>query len=220
MHNSILDKNYFAIKSNISLLSPSLILFYYLTFSGFRCNQKSPTWVGLLLSLVYTLSISTAVHVIAVLLCAFTSIMLPLGSQFVSTYPDALTYREWKLLQCALLWLRVHNLHISIILSSYPKNLIWFFCSAIYLLIYGIWWSIINIITGLHNIYLTLCLLQVFLDHIQLVPNILPSKDAFIIFLWFSDGKADKIINERNPTSYFSSLSSYVSFVLYIFFHL
>ena len=89
MHNSILDKNYFMVKSNICLLSTSLILFYYLTFSGFRCNQKSPTWVGLLLSQVYPLSVSTAVHVIALLLRAFTSIVLLLGSLFVSTYPDA-----------------------------------------------------------------------------------------------------------------------------------
>ena len=90
LHNNILDKNYFMVKSNICLLSTSLILFYYLTFSGFRCNQKSPTWVGLHLSLVYPLSVSTAVHVIAVLLRAFTSIVLPLGSLFVSTYPDAI----------------------------------------------------------------------------------------------------------------------------------
>ena len=94
MHNNILDKNYFMVKSNINLLSTSLILFYYLTFSGFRCNQKSPTWVGLLLSLVYQLSVSTAVHVIAVLLRAFTSILLPFGYLFVSTYPDVV-YLSW-----------------------------------------------------------------------------------------------------------------------------
>ena len=90
MHNNILDKNYFMVKSDICLLSTSLILFYYLTFSGFRCNQKSPTWVSLHFSLVYPLSVSTAMHVIAVLLRTFTSIVLPLGSLFVSTYPDAI----------------------------------------------------------------------------------------------------------------------------------
>ena len=116
MHNNILDRNYFIVKSNISLLSTSLILFHYLTFSGFRCNQKSSTWVGLLLSLVYPLSVSTAVHMIAVLLKTFTSIVLPLGSLFVSTYPDAVD----------LLWMKAAPVSSALASSSQSEKTVWY----------------------------------------------------------------------------------------------
>ena len=110
MHNNILEKNYFMVKSNICLLSTSLFLFYYLTFSGFRCNQKSPTWVGLLLSKVYPLSVSTAVHVIAVILRAFNyySAILRLFIRHHISW-CCWDYLELRLLRCAMLWLWVHS---------------------------------------------------------------------------------------------------------------
>ena len=121
MHNNILHRNYFIVENNISLLSTSLILFYYLTFSSFRCNQKSPTWVSLLHSLVYPLSISTAVLVIAVLLCAFTSIVLSLGSLFVSTYPDVVD----------LSWMKAAPVR-SVVASSSKSVKIVSYCQAIW----------------------------------------------------------------------------------------
>ena len=217
--NEFVIRNYVMVGRDIQLTQYSLVLLHYLLFLALDVpNVGLRRWVRSPPS-ECTVTYPHCDSPDSSLTQATSHVMLLIGSFSYPLSHMIPLCRVWIVCRHILLGIRIDSLENNFIKSGYLQ-VTWsgFLYTTVYLLA-NLLNSLLSIITDLNNTIQILYLLQVDMMS-QLTSCIQPSDNSFYLLLWISAWLTKKtLIQEWNPTSYFNSLTSYISFVPHSLIH-